>query len=517
MFGGLGFALFRRARAGRRPRRRAARRLLDELVELERTNKDKKRREAILSELETLWGDSTCVTIEKVAKRYGSERALAGVTLELRGGGDERAARPQRRRQDDAARRRVDARAPERRQGLATGRRGKDVAGEDVRREIGMLAHASLCYGELTAVENLELFAGLYDVPTPAPTRLLDRVGLEQKARDRAARTYSRGMLQRLALARALLTRPSLLLLDEPFTGLDRGGALALGEQLGELKAQGTIVVVVTHDLEAIAGRTDHVAILRRGSLVFEERGDAYSYEAAQGPLSSARELMALLRQPPASRGRTCASSCAAARSSRRWSFFGGAAGRDLLVRVPARRARPSRSSVPGMLWVAIAFTGTIALGRAFDRERENDTMRALLLSPVPRLAVFLGKAVAMAALDHGRRDRGRAAARAVSQRAAVRLRRRARAGRAARRDRHRGRSARCSPRRSCKVRSRDVLLAGHPLPAAGPAVRRGHQDAPPPWSRSIPTWRRPGTGSASSESTTPHSWYFPCGSSSPW
>jgi heme exporter protein CcmB len=57
------------------------------------------------------------------------------------------------------------------------------------------------------------------------------------------------------------------------------------------------------------------------------------------------------------------------------------------------------RAAVPGMLWVALAFTGTIALGRAFDRERENDTMRALLLSPVPRLAVFLGKAVAMAVL----------------------------------------------------------------------------------------------------------------------
>ena len=57
------------------------------------------------------------------------------------------------------------------------------------------------------------------------------------------------------------------------------------------------------------------------------------------------------------------------------------------------------RSSVPGMLWVAIAFAGTIGLGRAFDRERENDTMRALLLAPVPRLAVFLGKAVAMTAL----------------------------------------------------------------------------------------------------------------------
>jgi ABC-type Mn2+/Zn2+ transport system ATPase subunit len=69
------------------------------------------------------------------------------------------------------------------------------------------------------------------------------------------------------------------VLLDEPFTGLDRNGALALGAQLGELKAAGAIVVVVTHDLEAIAGRADHIAILRRGSLVFEERGDAYSYD----------------------------------------------------------------------------------------------------------------------------------------------------------------------------------------------------------------------------------------------
>ena len=60
---------------------------------------------------------------------------------------------------------------------------------------------------------------------------------------------------------------------------------------------------------------------------------------------------------------------------------------------------RAIRGAVPGMLWVALAFTGTIALGRAFDRERENDTMRALLLSPVPRLAVFLGKAAAMTVL----------------------------------------------------------------------------------------------------------------------
>jgi heme exporter protein A len=218
------------------------------------------------------------VEIKKVAKRYGSERALAGVTLELRRGsmcallGHNGAGKTTLlgllstlvRPNAGSIRYESD---------------GKPVDGDEVRREIGMLAHQSLCYAELTAIENLELFAGLYDIANPDIKGLLDRVGLEERARDRAARTYSRGMQQRLALARALLTRPSLVLLDEPFTGLDRGGALALGAQLGELKATGAMVVVVTHDLEAIADRADHLAILRRGSLVFEERGDAYSYD----------------------------------------------------------------------------------------------------------------------------------------------------------------------------------------------------------------------------------------------
>jgi heme exporter protein A len=218
------------------------------------------------------------VQIDKVAKRYGTERALAGVSLELHGGkmcallGHNGAGK--------TTLLAVVSTLVRPNSGEVTYRSaGATLRGEAVRREIGLLAHASLCYGELSAIENLELVAGLYGV-APDVTRVLDQVGLEPRARDRAARTYSRGMLQRLALARALLTRPSLLLLDEPFTGLDRGGALALGEQLGTLKSDGSIVVVVTHDLEAIAGRTDHVAILRRGKLVCEERSDtSYTYE----------------------------------------------------------------------------------------------------------------------------------------------------------------------------------------------------------------------------------------------
>jgi len=220
------------------------------------------------------------VQIRKVIKRYGSERALAGVTLDLAAGtmcavlGHNGAGKTTLLGIVSTLVRPTGGT-------VAYRSRGSAVTGAEVRRQIGMLAHASLCYGELSARENLALIAGLYDVDAGAAAldAVLDRVGLDRKARDRPARTYSRGMLQRLALARALLTRPSLLLLDEPFTGLDRDGALALGRQLGELRDAGAIVVVVTHDLEAIAGRTDHVAILRRGQLVFEERG-AYTYDA---------------------------------------------------------------------------------------------------------------------------------------------------------------------------------------------------------------------------------------------
>ncbi len=220
------------------------------------------------------------VAIRHVTKRYGSERALANVSLELQGGS-------------------VCALLGHNGAGKSTligilstlaqatsgtieyqsgGKALEDSAA--LRREIGLLAHASLCYAELTAVENLQLFARLYGLSftiADAEARLLE-VGLVATAHHRIARTYSRGMWQRLALARALLAQPSLVLLDEPFTGLDRGGALSLGQSLGALKASGAAVVVVTHDLEAIAELTDHVVVLRRGAVLHQERKAGYTY-----------------------------------------------------------------------------------------------------------------------------------------------------------------------------------------------------------------------------------------------
>jgi heme exporter protein A len=149
---------------------------------------------------------------------------------------------------------------------------GDAPADDDTRRHIGVIAHESLCYGDLTARENLRFFARLYGVAGAAARaeELCVRVGLAEEAASRPARTYSRGMLQRLAIARALVHRPRLLLADEPFTGLDRDGVALIGRLLAEEKASGAIVVVVTHDFDAVAGLADRVVMLARGRVVHD-------------------------------------------------------------------------------------------------------------------------------------------------------------------------------------------------------------------------------------------------------
>ena len=143
-----------------------------------------------------------------------------------------------------------------------------------VRTTIGHVGHEPGLYGDLTARQNLQLFATLYGV-SDAPARIeamLERVGLADVRKDAIARTFSRGMQQRLALARALLPEPQILLFDEPSAALDPAGAAWLAEELARERAAGRLVVLVTHDLEAAASVASHLVILRRGRLVFDER-----------------------------------------------------------------------------------------------------------------------------------------------------------------------------------------------------------------------------------------------------
>ncbi len=136
------------------------------------------------------------------------------------------------------------------------------------RHKIGWVSHDSLVYPELSGRENLEFFATMYGLDDPAALAQtwLERVGLAEAA-DRRADAYSRGMKQRLTLARALLHRPSILLLDEPMTGLDQSGRRQIAEIFEGLRADGRILVLITHDLDILDGLADQLAILRRGKL----------------------------------------------------------------------------------------------------------------------------------------------------------------------------------------------------------------------------------------------------------
>jgi heme exporter protein A len=146
-----------------------------------------------------------------------------------------------------------------------------------LRRHIGLLADQSLLYGSLNAEENLRFYAGLYGL-LQAEARiaeLLSQVGLPAEAQKRPAGGYSRGMLQRLALARALLHDPKVLLLDEPFTGLDQEGSQALAKSMAKAKADQRLVLIVTHDLAAIAGLCDHALVLSNGRVMHESKTNA--------------------------------------------------------------------------------------------------------------------------------------------------------------------------------------------------------------------------------------------------
>jgi heme exporter protein A len=142
---------------------------------------------------------------------------------------------------------------------------------DDARGAVGLLSHETFLYGDLSAVENLRFWARLHgrDGGPAAAARWLDRVGVAARAADRPVRTFSRGMRQRVGIARALLAEPALLLLDEPFTGLDREGASLLSGLLDEA-APGRALVLCSHDLERAAPLCRRVVVLRDGRVALD-------------------------------------------------------------------------------------------------------------------------------------------------------------------------------------------------------------------------------------------------------
>jgi len=155
---------------------------------------------------------------------------------------------------------------------------GLDPAGdgETVRRKIGFLSHRTLLYEDLTAEQNLRFYARMYGVEDGAARidDLLDQVGLASRRHD-LVRTFSRGMQQRLAVARAVLHRPQLLLLDEPYTGLDPEAAQALTDLLTGLMEEGCTILLTTHHLERGLGVGRRVVVMARGRVVYDEPREA--------------------------------------------------------------------------------------------------------------------------------------------------------------------------------------------------------------------------------------------------
>ena len=152
---------------------------------------------------------------------------------------------------------------------------------EYIRQRIGLVSHQPLLYGDLTAEENLLFYGRMYGVPNLEQriTEVLRQVGLLARRAD-PVRTFSRGMQQRLSIARAIIHDPPVLLLDEPFTGLDQRAAAMLTRVLTDVGTRSRTVLMTTHDLERGLSLGDRVAILARGQVVHQVKREEVDVEA---------------------------------------------------------------------------------------------------------------------------------------------------------------------------------------------------------------------------------------------
>ncbi len=309
-------------------------------------------------------------------------------------------------------------------------------AGAEVRQHIGFLSHRTLLYDDLTAEQNLAFYARMYAIPD-AQARidgLLERVGLTARRHD-LVRTYSRGMQQRLAVARAVLHRPALVLLDEPYTGLDPLAADALTALLTDLTGEGCTLLLTSHNLQSDVTLNRRAVVLNRGRIVY----DAPHTDAATFP-ALYRELVQESRiknhestNPEPANGLTgewadhelritnYESSLQNPKSKiQNPSFFRqvwAIVAKDIAAELHTReifsamfvfavlalltfsfaldlRGSLAQAAAPGVLWATIAFAGTLGLSRSMAREQQTGGIEGLLLAPVDRAALFFGKAL---------------------------------------------------------------------------------------------------------------------------
>jgi len=236
------------------------------------------------------------VVVEKVTKSFGKRRALADVSLRCGPGEITAILGPNGAGKSTLVALLATLSSPT--AGVIRWGDAHIARGAPARARIGWVGHDAGLYGDLPAHENLVIFGGLYGLPAllQRAEELLGRVGLGDVPRQAPVRTFSRGMLQRLSLARALLHEPDVLLFDEPSAALDPAGTAWLAGQLARERDAGKIVILVTHDLELAAATANHLVILRRGRVARDE-----TRALAAGPAYTADEVRRLYLE--ASRG----------------------------------------------------------------------------------------------------------------------------------------------------------------------------------------------------------------------
>lgn len=232
------------------------------------------------------------VEAEGLVRTFGGRRAVDGVSLSLHGGECLALFGPNGAGKTTLLRLLAGLLAPGAGKCLVGGVSLRADGGRTARSRVGLISHASMLYSALTARENVEFAARMYGLRRPAEAAM--RALRAMRVADRAetpVRALSRGLQQRVSIARAIVHQPLLLLCDEPYTGLDEVGSAALTDALGERRAHGAALLLVTHNLSEGLALATHAAIMRRGRFVrFEERGqvDGASYASAYRELVTA-------------------------------------------------------------------------------------------------------------------------------------------------------------------------------------------------------------------------------------
>jgi heme exporter protein CcmB len=327
--------------------------------------------------------------------------------------------------------------------------------GPVVRAHLGLLAHEPFLYPDLTARENLRFFGRLYahEAVDARVEASLNAARLAERGNDRVA-GLSRGMQQRLAFERALVHDPVFLLLDEPFSGLDDRSMALMVERLMALREHGVGIVVATHDLETVSPILTRAVILDTGrATVIENPGstlrEAYTRLTRGAPDLESHSRVRLTASAVATAVRRSftrrrkpdttydteydkpveeaddaldTTSLESSELADFWRVARAVFVKDVLVEARSREiavttiffalasvlmfafgfvadGQPVVGASAAILWIALAFSGTLALGRVYARERTNESLHGLLLAPAPRAAIYIGKLAGVVAL----------------------------------------------------------------------------------------------------------------------